>query len=134
MGKWAWVLTGDLRVQLGFAGCTQRLARLPSCSCYRHDSDRMPRMGAGSAADWDGHREGGGPGRGVHPRPLEAGCKGGSGGWAGAEGKAGRWDFSEAGGPAAWVKNLEGRSEFGLTVWGWGRNWALPRRLVAASV
>lgn len=54
--------------------------------------------------------------------PQEMAEREGQDGWAGAERKAGRWEFSETCGPAAWVKNLKGRSEFGLIVGVWGRN------------
>lgn len=88
MGKRAWVLTGDLRVQLRFAGI---------------------REGARKVV--------GRPGNPPDDPPGTAEREG-QDGWAGREGSLGE----------------EPHRGFGFIVWGWGRNLALPRGWVAASV
>lgn len=102
-------LAGDMRVQLrGPVG----LARLPSCSCCCHRSDRTPRTGAGSAADWGRFREGGGLGGG----PPREGGEGGPGwlGWSREEG----WQM----GILDLGVDPEGGNELGLRAWGRCRN------------
>lgn len=98
-------------------------------------SHRVPRTGAGSSSDWGRRREGGGPDHGIHPM-TPRGQLNGRVRMAGLE-QRGR----PAGGISQKSVVLQSggqtlKTELNLASWcGAGaKTWALPRRLVAASV